>query len=253
MIPVSYLQTDPRWSSIGYSTKNEGSTIGSAGCGPTCMAMILASLKNKSITPKETAKWSVANGFKIYHQGTAYAFFNAISKLYGISVEQVNYSSVYGKRSDAHAKALAAIKDGNWVICCMGPGNWTSQGHFILWYGVDGARALIRDPNSTAYVRTHGTVELLQRQAKYYWIVKVETGEDELAKIIEQIAASAGCTTEMAIMKLGLLVKFQDDFSDAYQQAGVKALQDKGLISVARDGRSAVNWGDFGTVVSRLK
>ena len=32
--PVSYLQTDPRWSAKDYSARGEKTTIGASGCGP---------------------------------------------------------------------------------------------------------------------------------------------------------------------------------------------------------------------------
>ena len=41
--PVSYLQTDPRWSSQDYSARGEKTSIGASGCGPTAVAMVLAS------------------------------------------------------------------------------------------------------------------------------------------------------------------------------------------------------------------
>ena len=40
--PVSYLQTDPRWGGQDYSAAGERTTIGASGCGPTAMAMVLA-------------------------------------------------------------------------------------------------------------------------------------------------------------------------------------------------------------------
>ena len=38
--PVSYLQTDPRWSAKDYSARGEKTTIGASGCGPTAMSMV---------------------------------------------------------------------------------------------------------------------------------------------------------------------------------------------------------------------
>ena len=42
MKPISYLQTNPLWKNVDYSAKGEKTDIGESGCGPTCMAMIIA-------------------------------------------------------------------------------------------------------------------------------------------------------------------------------------------------------------------
>ncbi|QHI72003.1 C39 family peptidase [Aminipila terrae] len=69
MKPINYLQTDPKWANIDYSAKGEKTTIGKSGCGPSCMAMVIATLKNKNVTPKDTCAWSLSHGFKATNQG----------------------------------------------------------------------------------------------------------------------------------------------------------------------------------------
>lgn len=76
--------------------------------------------------------------------------------------------------------------------------------------------------------------------------------EDDMAKVIEQVAARAGCTPDEAITRLGLMVRFQDEVLDQYQRDGVQKLKELGFITVERDGRAQVNWGDLGTVIERL-
>lgn len=173
LIPVSYLQTDTRWSNKDYSAKGESTTIGKAGCGPTACAMVIASLVDNTVTPVNACTYSLAHGFKAKNQGTYYSFIRSYLQEYSIESVQLNQSNLYKKASSVHDKALKAIKDGDWVICCMGKGNWTSSGHFILWYDVEGSLALVKDPNSTKTTRTRNTVSLLQNEVKYYWHVKV--------------------------------------------------------------------------------
>ena len=47
--PVSYLQKDPRWKDKPYRVPGESSTIGSAGCGPSCAAMVIETLTRAGI------------------------------------------------------------------------------------------------------------------------------------------------------------------------------------------------------------
>lgn len=187
MQPISYMQTDPRWKNISYSAKGESTTIGKAGCGPTSCAMVVATLADPSVTPVEACAWSVEHGYKALHQGTYYSFVKAYLKEFGIECKQLNSSSIYGnKNAPANREALEAIKEGDWVICCMGKGLWTSSGHYILWYGLRDGKALIRDPNSRETNRTEGNLFLLQSQVKYLWHIKVQDYLKRYDEVVEK-------------------------------------------------------------------
>lgn len=169
--PVSYMQTDSRWKSKSYAVKGENSTIGSAGCGPTCAAMVIAEFVNPSITPVETCAWSLSHGYKALNQGTYHSYLKAQGAVYGLKWEQITNSSIYGNTSHpSHRTALEAIKNGDYVIALMGKGNWTSSGHYVLWYGIDGNYVLINDPNSTKANRVKGYYPTFISQVKHYFI-----------------------------------------------------------------------------------
>lgn len=51
--PISYLQFDKRWGNKPYRVKGETSTISSAGCGPTCAAMLIETITGKKFTPED--------------------------------------------------------------------------------------------------------------------------------------------------------------------------------------------------------
>lgn len=172
--PISYLQTDPKWKNHNYSAKGEKKTIGSAGCGVTVAAMVIATLKDKNVTPVTTAEWSMAHGYKALNQGTYYTYFVPQFKQYGITCRQLNSSNLYGKlSSSAHTEALNALKKGNWVIACMGKGHWTTAGHFILLYKYENGYVYINDPASTKANRVINTWDLFAKQVKYMWAVEV--------------------------------------------------------------------------------
>lgn len=172
--PVSYLQTDPNWKNHNYSAKGEKKTIGSSGCGVTAAAMVIATLKDKNVTPVTTAEWSMAHGYKALNQGTYYTYFVPQFKQYGITCRQLNSSNLYGKSSSsAHTEALNALKNGNWVIAVMGKGHWTQAGHFILLYKYENGYVYINDPASTKADRIKNTWDLFAKQVKYMWVVDV--------------------------------------------------------------------------------
>lgn len=173
-IPIRYLQTDPRWKNHNYSAKGESKTIGSSGCGPTAAAMVIATLADKNVTPVTAAEWSMAHGYKALNQGTYYTYFVPQMTAYGISCKRLNQSNLYGQSSSAaHTAALSALQGGDWVIACMGKGNWTSSGHFILLYGYENGFVYINDPASTKAARVKNTWALFARQVKYMWSVTV--------------------------------------------------------------------------------
>lgn len=175
--PVCYLQTDPRWNTHNYSAKGERKTIGSSGCGVAVSAMVIASLKDPSVTPVTTAEWSMSHGYKALNQGTYYSYFVPQFSAYGIRCERLNQSNLYGKTaSAAHEKALFTLQNGDWVIACMGKGNWTSAGHFILLYRFENGFVYINDPASTKETRLKNTWDLFAKQVKYMWVVHVPVG-----------------------------------------------------------------------------
>ena len=192
MKPIDYMQTDRRWASRRYAAKGENTTIKSAGCGITCAAMVIASLRDPSVTPIDTARWSMQHGYKAYRQGTYYSYFIPQFANYDISCTQMNSQSIYHGKGLARAvrmSALEAVKKGDWIICCMGRGDWTSSGHFILWYGLDSAgNALLLDPNSTRRSRRCASVSKLIYQTKYLWKIETEADmtKEEVKKIIEE-------------------------------------------------------------------
>lgn len=184
--PISYLQTDPKWKNHNYSAKGENKTIGSAGCGVTVAAMVIATLKDKNVTPVTTAEWSMAHGYKALNQGTYYTYFVPQFKRYGITCKQLNSSNLYGKSSSsAHTEALNALKNGNWVIACMGKGHWTSAGHFILLYKYENGYVYINDPASIKADRTKNTWDLFAKQVKYMWVVDVSNNFKNITNVSE--------------------------------------------------------------------
>ncbi|WP_313525522.1 C39 family peptidase [Anaerotignum sp.] len=184
MKPVLYMQNDPKWASHDYSAPGEKTTIKAEGCGVACAAMVIATLADKNVTPVTTAEWSKKHGYKAKGQGTYYSYFKPQGAEYGIEITMLNGTSIYGSpASKYHEMAKQAIERGDMVIACMGKGNWTSSGHYVLWYGLEAGKVLINDPWSNKPAQTKADYNLFKSQVKYYWIVKVPEkfkGDDEV-------------------------------------------------------------------------
>ena len=161
--PVYYSQRDPRWADIPYtSTGNNKQTIGGSACGPTCAAMVIAELRDETVTPIETSAWSVANNYRTI--GTEHAYFVPQLVKYGIPCE-------YTWHAD---KAMAAIKKGLMVIGLAHKGLWTSGGHYILAYGIQDDKIYINDPNSLDLAKSQADISKWEAEVKPWWIIKEE-------------------------------------------------------------------------------
>ncbi len=171
--PVSYLQTDPRWGSLDYSAAGEKTTIRASGCGPTAMAMVLATWADPSVNPATECAWALRHGYKALHSGTYYGYFVPAGARYGLRVRQINAVNIYGNSKSAHHEtARRAIEAGHLVIACMGKGTWTSSGHYVLVWKIDGNTIYINDPASTKAHRVRGDYAVFKRQVKYYWVIE---------------------------------------------------------------------------------
>lgn len=201
--PVSYLQTDPRWKNIPYAVKGESATIGGSGCGPTSMAMVLATWADPKVTPATECAWALKNGYKAKGQGTYYSYFPPAAKRYGLDCRQLNHASIYGNNGAVyHTTAREAVLNGDLVIACMGKGNWTRSGHFVLVWWIDREKDVvyINDPASTKTARTRGSYSLFVKQVKYYFVIKrpatvpekeePDMTEKQVADIVWQIVDS---------------------------------------------------------------
>ncbi len=171
-----YSQCDHQWKDIDYSAPGEKTTICESGCAPTCAAMVLSEWIDPAITPKETAAWALSHGYKAPRQGTYYSYFFAQFAAYGIIAEQMNGKNLRDDPDDnLHAKMVEEIKNGNYVIACMGNGLWTSRGHFVLLYAVDETtdHIYIKDPASVKPERsTNASLSRMQAEVKYYFLIR---------------------------------------------------------------------------------
>lgn len=177
--PVSYKQGDQRWGSKPYRVPGEASTIASAGCGPTCAAMVIATLKDKRVTPETTCAWSVAHGYKALKQGTYYSYFKPQMAAYGIQCEQLLGSRILNQPNHPiHEKVRGYLRQGDWIIALMGPGTWTKGGHFVLVWAWD-SKVWILDPASSADKRLNGDPDTFRREVRCYWRVDARDYNNE--------------------------------------------------------------------------
>lgn len=220
--PVSYLQTDARWAKKPYRVAGETATIGGSGCGPACAAMVIATMQDATVTPVETCAWSVAHGYKALNQGTYYSYFRPQLAAYGIECKQLLASRIINQPNHTiHDQVKEYLAQGYYVIALMGPGTWTTSGHFVLLWAWDD-KVRINDPASTKDKRLNGDPVAFRREARCYWLVdardynndaKEEDDDVKIYKTLNDVPASYRPTIQK-LMERKALVGYSDPDPD---------------------------------------
>lgn len=151
------LQWDMRW---GYQTYGS-STIAVSGCAPVCLSMAASYLTgDASITPYRVAQYAANAGYYVPGQGTSWSLLTEGASAFGISCRQLSLDE---------AQINAALDAGHPVICSMSPGDFTTEGHFIVLNGRTADGYLVRDPNSIARSEKMWTYDRLSGQIAALW------------------------------------------------------------------------------------
>jgi len=157
-----FLQWDRRW---GYEPYGD-SCIGLAGCGPTCLSMVLFYLaRDETHTPDSIAAYSMKNGYYEEGIGTSWALMEDVPKLYGIKATSV---------SPTANNMRAVLDNGGIIICAMGKGDFTTSGHYIVIYGYDDEGFMVNDPNCVARSGRRWTFSEIENQIKSIWVYDKE-------------------------------------------------------------------------------
>lgn len=123
---ITYKQADSRWGSKNY---NGSSSMATAGCGPTSVAMLAYAVDGKT-NPWDVAKFMKSKGYAIRNNGTAWAGIPAAMKHFGLTdVKEINVSSSMTnvwKYLDKGYCAVFLFRSGS-----RGGITWTTSGHYV--------------------------------------------------------------------------------------------------------------------------
>lgn len=130
------MQWDERWGYEEYGSFN----VGISGCGPTCLSMVLIGFtKDEQLNPLNLADYAMSHNYYLSGTGTKWAFFSDVSKLYGITCNELSVTE---------EAITGELKKGHPVICSMRRGQFTRAGHFIVLTEENNGVITINDPNS---------------------------------------------------------------------------------------------------------
>lgn len=158
-VPLLF-QWDERW---GY-TKYGSGPMGLTACGPTCVSMAcLYFLEDAKYTPRYVADYAEENGYYVRGSGSSWTLISKGAKELGLNVDTISPNA---------SVIMDALEEGNLVICAMGPGDFTTSGHFILLAGAKDGMAIVHDPNSRTNSEKLWKVADFRDQISMLWVIK---------------------------------------------------------------------------------
>lgn len=133
-----YSQKDKRWADDLYG---EQDPISDYGCGPTVLAMLVSSFTEETYLPPDMSEWASDNGYWSSGSGTKHNFIIEGAKAFGFQAKAFkNYTK---------EDVISELSSGHILVALMGPGHFTSEGHFIIisdyW---SGNKVSVADPAS---------------------------------------------------------------------------------------------------------
>lgn len=154
-----FLQWDPNW---GYE-KYGRDFLAVTGCGPTCLAMAGYYLTgDENMTPDKIAGFAQRNGYYEAGYGSSWTLISEGAEKLGLKATELPL---------VKKKMVNALKAGNPVILAMGPGDFTTAGHYIVLTGVEDGKFRVNDPNSRENSQRLWSYEEIEGQIRNIWAI----------------------------------------------------------------------------------
>ena len=154
------LQWDERW---GYS-QYAGELMGLSGCGPTCLSMVcLYLLDDASYTPRYIAQFATENGYSVSGNGSSWTLISEGGEKLGLDVIEIPLDE---------NRIIRNLEVGNPIICVMGPGFFTSTGHFIVMTEYEDGYVKVNDPNSPNRSEQTWKLTEVMEQIRNLWVCR---------------------------------------------------------------------------------
>lgn len=154
-----FVQWDKQWGYLKYA----GDYIAITGCGPTCLSMVAFYLtQDVSMTPKKMAEFSEKNGYSSQGGGSPWILFSQGAVKLGFNVEEVQLSE---------SKIAEHLKAGTPIVCNMGPGDFTTSGHYVVFREYKDGKIYINDPNSYTNSNKAWKYSEIKSQIRNMWAI----------------------------------------------------------------------------------
>ena len=154
------IQWDERWGYMEYA----GELMGLSGCGPTCLSMVCIHLLNDArYTPRYIAEFATENGYSVSGNGSAWTLISEGGRKLGLDVTEIPL---------VERRIIQNLEIGNPIICVVGPGFFTTTGHYIVMTGYSDGYVKINDPNSPNRSAQMWKLTEVMEQIRNLWVCR---------------------------------------------------------------------------------
>ena len=155
-----FMQWDIRW---GYKMYGDD-VAGLTACGPTCLSMVAVYLlHNAKYSPDYMIDFAKENGYCVDGSGSLWSLMSEGARQLGIDSAELPLDK---------QRVINNLMVGNPVVCIMGPGDFTSKGHFIVMTGIENGKIKINDPNSFKNSNKLWNYDDIYKQINDLWVMR---------------------------------------------------------------------------------
>lgn len=159
------MQWDERWGYMEYGSD----MVAITGCGPVCLSMVGYYLTGDAkFYPDQVVRFAEENGYYSRGNGSKWTLISEGGKTLGLDVKELPL---------VESKIAAYLQAGDPIIAVMGPGDFTSSGHYIVLTAYEDGQLSVNDPNSYRNSEKTWSYETFADQVRNLWVIK--TGAEE--------------------------------------------------------------------------
>ena len=160
-VPAFY-QWDQRW---GYKTYGSN-CMGVTGCGPTCLSMVAVFVTGvTSLNTAVIADYAMNNGYYDYEYMSGTFWTLMTDGANGLGFESIEITV-------DEDRMINNLNVGNPIVCIMGPGTFTTEGHFIVLTGYENGKFRINDPFSMENTQKEWEFDEFADQIECLWVMR---------------------------------------------------------------------------------
>lgn len=155
-----FMQWDPRWGYIKYGSD----VVGITGCGPVCLAMAGYYVTGDDrFSPDKMVEFSHKNGYYAWGKGTSWSLISEGGVKLGLDVTEIPL---------VEDRIIRNLEAKNPIICAMGAGDFTTDGHYIVMTAYEDGKIRVNDPNSHKNSERLWSYEEIQGQIRNLWVIR---------------------------------------------------------------------------------
>ena len=155
-----FMQWDQRWGYLPYGSDVAGLT----GCGPVCLSMAAFYLTgDEAYSPDKLITFAIKNGYVSAGNGSSWTLISEGGVKLGFDVTEIPLDE---------NRIIRNLEVDNPIICVVGPGDFTTAGHYIVICGYENGMLRINDPNSIANSNKLWSYEQIKDQIRNLWVIR---------------------------------------------------------------------------------